>query len=151
MLFLTTMKQLGFMPLEPNSRILKAFEKSKKQFQFDDVSIESAIELPEVTIISCKGNIGSLIGKNGIIISSIRKELNKKIRVVEHSKNNKKIIDDIIGNVRLLGVNEIFKPDGKTIRIIINKEDKEKLVTTPKNLQKVIEQLTNAKAEILFQ
>ena len=145
------MKQLGFMPLEPNSRILKAFEKAKKQFQFDDVSIESAIELPEVTIISCKGNIGSLIGKNGIIISSIRKELNKKIRVVEHSKNNKKIIDDIIGNVRLLGVNEIFKPDGKTIRIIINKEDKEKLVTTPKNLQKVIEQLTNAKAEILFQ
>lgn len=139
------------MPSDLNPRILKAFEKAKKQFQFDDVSIESCIELPEVTIVSCKGNIGSLIGKNGIIISSISKELKKKIRVVEHSKNNKKIIDDIIGNARLMGVNEIFKPEGKTIRIIINSQDKEKLVTSPQNLQKAIEQLTNAKTEILFQ
>ena len=139
------------MPLEPSTQILKAFEKAKKQFGFDDVSIETCIELPEVTIIACKGNIGSLIGKNGIIISSIKKELNKKIRVVEHTKNTKKIIDDIIGNVRLLGVNEIFKPEGKTIRIIINNQDKEKLITTPKNLQKAIEQLTSAKTEILFQ
>lgn len=136
---------------EQKNRALNAFKSAQKKFAFKDVEFHGAIELPEVTIISCKGNIGSLIGKNGIIVSQISKELNSKVRIVEHTTSEKKIIEDIIGNARLLGVNEIFAPEGKSLKIFINTNDKDKLPTTPKNLEKAIEELTSVKAKIEFQ
>jgi len=135
---------------ELDERIIRAFEKARKKFLFTDVEFAQGIETPEVTIISCNGKIGSLIGRNGIIVAELSKELNSKVRIVEHSKDTKKVISDLIGNARLLGVNEIFEAGGKRIKVIINSNDKNKLAAPPQSLEKAIEELTENKATIEF-
>ncbi|MFH1391036.1 MAG: hypothetical protein ABIH20_01860 [Candidatus Diapherotrites archaeon] len=135
---------------ELDEKVKKAFEKARKKFLFSDVDFHKAIELPEITIISCNGKIGSLIGRNGIIVAELSKELNSKIRVVEHSNNSKKVIADLIGNVRLLGVNEVYEPSGVKIKVIINAHDSKKLSASPEHLEKAIETLTQNKAKLEF-
>jgi len=106
--------------------------------------------MPEVTILLCKGKIGSLIGKNGVIVAELSKILENKVRIVEHSNKQKKIISDLIGNVRLLGVNEIYSPTGQETKIIINSQDKNSLITNPKHLEQALTQLLGTKTTIEF-
>ena len=133
-----------------NMKAQEAFQKAQKKFLFKEVELEKAIEMPEVTILLCKGKIGSLIGKNGVIVAELSKILENKVRIVEHSNKQKKIISDLIGNVRLLGVNEIYSPAGQETKIIINSQDKNSLITNPKHLEQALTQLLGTKTTIEF-
>ncbi|MCR4369497.1 MAG: hypothetical protein NUV67_06350 [archaeon] len=132
-------------------RVIEAFEKVRKKFLFSDVKLHQSIELPEITILSCKGKIGSLIGRNGIIVAELSKELGNKVRIVEHSQNTKKTITDMIGNARLLGVNEIYSPEGKSVKVILHHADRKRLAAKPEHLEQALEKLTEAKTSIEFQ
>ncbi len=136
---------------QAHEKVKNAFEKTREKFQFTDVELHKAIELPEVTIIACKGNIGSLIGKNGIIASHLSKELGAKIRIVEHTSNEKKVIKDLLGKARLIGVNEVFSDGKKTLKIVLDSNDRNKLVSKPENLEQVVKELTELESKIEFQ
>ena len=138
------------MTKEIDARVLEAFEKVRKKFLFSDVEFKRAIEFPDLTIIACKGKIGSLIGRKGIIVAELSKALDSKVRLVEHSKNPRKVVSDIIGNARLLGISETFSPQGRSIIVRLNQDDKKKLLTKPDSLESAIEQLTEAKTRIEF-
>lgn len=131
-------------------RCLAAFENARKKFGFTDVTLVAAIKLPELVILSCSGRIGSLIGKNGVIVSELCRELGSKVRVVESTKDERKVISDIAGNARLLGINEIYTPQGKLLKAIINRSDREKLVAQKENMEQAILKLTGTKTEIEF-
>jgi len=133
-----------------NDEVLEALAKTTKKFQVQKADFHKAVNLGDMTIISCNGKIGHLIGRKGIIVAELSKTLNTKVRLVENSKDHKKTISDLIGNARLLGVNEIYTPEGKEYKIIVRKSDSKKLTTTPESLGKAIHELLDVKAAIEF-
>ncbi len=135
---------------EPNQNVKRAFENASKKFSFRGIELCNAFELPELTIIACSGKIGQLIGKKGTVIAELSRELNKKIRVVEHSSNAKKVVSDLIGNARLVGVNEVFSPIEKSINVFVNRNDREKLVAKPEALEKAAEEILRMRTRFEF-
>ena len=134
---------------ELEEKVKTAFEKARKKFLFRDVELKQAIQLSDMTILSCTGKIGGLIGKKGIVVGELSKDLNSKVRVVEHSKDEKKVISDLIGNARLLGVNKIYTPEGQTLKVMINAKD-QRLIPNPQEIEKAMQELLQSKARIEF-
>ena len=133
---------------ELNDRVRKAFANARKKFLFTGVEFHKAIQLSETIIIVCKGKIGSLIGKKGIIVGTISKELNSKVRIVEASENPKKVILDILGNIRVLGVNEVFTKEGTELHVVINAKDRYRLTAPKEEMEKTIKELTGTATKI---
>ncbi|HIH09131.1 MAG TPA: KH domain-containing protein [Candidatus Diapherotrites archaeon] len=136
---------------DANEKAKNAFENAMKKFQLHDVEFERAIELPNLVILLCKGKIGALIGKGGLVVGDISKEIGGKVRIVENTPNEKKMISDMVGNARLLGINEVFTPQGRAIKIKINRHDRHRLVADEKAIQGAIGELTKCEAMIEFE
>lgn len=125
--------------------------KLSKIFPLTNVEFKKAIDLEELVVLSCTGNIGSLIGTNGKIVSEITKHLGKKVRVIEHTKNEKKMVSDLIGNARVIGLKKIFSPGSLEYKVIVSKNDQNKLVTTTTNIENALKTLLNAQITIEFE
>lgn len=129
------------------SRILGRMDKS---FPISSVEFKQAIDLNEMIVMVCEGNIGTLIGKKGRIVSEITRKVGKKVRVIEHTKDEKKMIQDLVGGARVLGVNKIFKPKKQEYKVIISRFDEGKLMISKENLEKGIQQLLQAETSVEF-
>ena len=80
------------------------------------------------------------------------KHLGKKIRIIEDTDNEKKIIQDLIHPARLLGINIMYLPDGKKkYKLRIATGDEKKIPSTKTHLQTLISEFVNKKMEIIFE
>ncbi len=128
----------------------RKLDKLNKKFFFLDLELKSVIELDGTIVLACTGNIGSLIGKGGRTISELGKELGKKCRVIEKSRDEKKMIQDLIGNISILGINKLFNKGQLEYIVVIKKEDKDKIDYTKETLEKGISKILDAKTNIEF-
>lgn len=132
-------------------KVSRLLNKLEKNFSFRGIEFNKALELGDMIILSCSGTIGVLIGRKGKIVSELTKALGKKTRIIEKTGNEKKMIQDMIGNARLIGLNKIFKPEETEYKVIISKTDQNKLIGgDPKQLEKGLKELFNAKTTIEF-
>lgn len=132
-------------------KISRLLETLAKQFYFIDVEFKHAIEMPDTIILLCKGNIGAMIGRKGRVVAELEKALGKKVRVIEKTSDEKKMIQDFVGNARVVAVNKIFKVDGREHKIIIAKYDMERLPAAPAEIKAGIEKILGTTAEIVFE
>ncbi len=118
-----------------------------------DVKFVKAVESNNlVVIVVGEGDIPSLIGPKGKIIKRLSDELGKKIRVIEETASLKKIIEDIIAPVSLLGVNTIWLPDGSNEKKVrVRQSESKKLPASTKILEKLIYDLTGEKVRFVFE
>ena len=132
-------------------KALKAFQAARQKFHFSNVEFNRAIQATNLTVLVCKGRIGSLIGKGGTVVKELAKELNGKVRIVEKTNNEKKLVSDITGNARILGLDEIFSAKGiKSLRVVVSAMDRHKLIATVEELEKIIFELSGHGAQIVF-
>lgn len=124
--------------------------KMSRKFFIGNFELKRVIEMPDVIFLVVVGEIGALIGKGGKTVAELSKELGKKVRVIEKTKDEKKMIQDLVGEARVLGVNKIFKKEGQEHKILIKAADKERLITDIENLKNGIENLLNTAATIEF-
>ncbi|MFH1751675.1 MAG: KH domain-containing protein [archaeon] len=110
----------------------------------------SSIDLNDYTLIICKGNIGSLIGKAGRNVREMSKKLNKKVRFIELSHDSRKTIQDLVGNASVLAVNQLFENNEKVLKVMISGSEQSKLIGSREELEKAIEKLFNVKVVLLF-
>lgn len=90
------------------SRALFKLSKDMKNFEADFID---AIDTDNMIIILCNGkDMGAIIGKGGKNISKLEKLLGKKVRVVQHTSDEKEMIKSIIG-VPIFAINKIYDPD----------------------------------------
>src|SRR3989344_1690346 len=116
----------------------RAFEAARGKFRFSNVEYSKAIEMTNLTILVCKGKIGALIGKGGAIVKEMGKEIGSRVRIVEHTKDEKKLVSDIAGNAKVLGINEVFAPEGRSIRIFLKEQDRQKLIAPVEELERAL-------------
>lgn len=136
---------------ELDVKVSRILEKLSKQFYLGDVDFRKSIDLEKATVIVCTGRIGALIGKRGQVVSELTKELGKKVRIIEKSKDEKKMAQDLLGDVRVEAVNTIFKDSGQEKKILLSKSDESKLLGSKDEIEKAISGLlSNSKVTIEF-
>lgn len=128
--------------------VSKALGKISKNFPITNATFHNAIELEDVIVLLCSGSLGSLIGKQGRNVAELSKTLGKKTRIIEHTKNEKKTIQDLLGNARILGVEKKFDPGSTETIIHILKQDENKLPASKNSLEKGLERVLGAKTTI---
>lgn len=74
-------------------------------------------------LILVRGEIGRLIGKNGRVLRAFRRAIGKQIRIVEVDVGMKKTVQDLFGNVRVVGINKVYRPDGVIYRIVVPRRE----------------------------
>jgi transcription antitermination factor NusA-like protein len=121
-----------------------------KTFPLTNVEFKKAIDLDQFVILACTGRIGSLIGSRGKIVSEISKGIGKTVRIIEHSKNEKKMAQDLVGDARVLGLKKIFSPQSTQYRVVVSGADRQKLIAPQKKLEEGLEKLFSAQAVIEF-
>ncbi len=113
-----------------------------KTFPIQDVDFVQSVDLDETRLLVCRGSIGSLIGKEGKVVSEISKRFGKRVRIVEQSKSIKKTVQDLVGKARVLGVNELHTVQGVRYKIILSKKDGQKIGYPLPELSKAIQTIT---------
>jgi len=132
-------------------KMSRSLHKLTKKFFFKNVDFSKALELNELIVLVCEGNIGSLIGKKGRVVAELTNEYGKKVRVIEKSSDEKKMVQDLVGNARVLGINKVFDPEKTIHRIIIANQDKDKMIAPQDQLEKGISELLQGEATIEFE
>lgn len=129
--------------------VARKLAKLNKKFFFRDIELKSAIELGGVIVLICTGNIGAIIGKSGRTISELGKELGgKKCRAIEKTRDEKKIVQDLIGDVGINKINKLFNMGNLEYSIILRKEDEGRLAFTVEELEKGLEKILDAKTKV---
>ncbi|MBI4044858.1 MAG: hypothetical protein HY392_04065 [Candidatus Diapherotrites archaeon] len=130
--------------------VSRALGKISKNAPITNAQFHRAIELEDVIVLLCSGNLGSFIGKQGRSVAELSKILGKKARIIENTKNEKKTIQDLIGSCRIIGIEKKFAPGSTQTVIHILKEDENKLSASRDSLEKGLERVLGAKTTINF-
>jgi hypothetical protein len=73
----------------------------------------------------------------------LRKKLNVNLRVIEKAPSVKRLVEQIISPVRVLGVNTVWIPDGsQESSIIIERVDTNRLPSSPENVERIVYELS---------
>lgn len=131
-------------------KVSKLLYRMSKKFFEPDIEFRKALDLDEIIVLACTGDIGLLIGRGGKIVGEMSRELGKKVRIIEKNSDEKKMAQDLAGAARILGVNKVFRKDGEELKIMLAEADRGRLFTTPENLEKAMRILLNAKVTTEF-
>ncbi|MFH1239881.1 MAG: KH domain-containing protein [Candidatus Diapherotrites archaeon] len=135
---------------ETDLKVLRKLQDMEKTLVLKDTEFVKAYEAGEFILIVCKGNVGALIGKGGEIVKSLSKDFGKKIRIVEHTNSEKDNVQNVLGNVRVLGMNKVFKPGTEETLLFIPKADEHRLPADKKTVETIISEINGKKTEISF-
>lgn len=135
---------------ELDASVSRALGRINKHFPISNVAFHRALDLDEFILLVCSGSIGSLIGPKGRIVSDISKSLGKKVRIIEKTKNEKKIIQDLIGNARILGFQKKFVPGSTTATVFVLKWDSQKLSARKETLEAALGKMLLMDTKIEF-
>ncbi|MFQ6087582.1 MAG: transcription elongation factor NusA [Candidatus Methanofastidiosia archaeon] len=121
--------------------------------QIRNTTFKKAVESKSlIVVIVGEGEIGNFIGKGGKTVKYLRRNLGKKIRIIEDTKDFKKIVGDLLHPARVLGINILYLPDGsERFKIRIPRKDDRKIPTSVKSLRQIISKLTGKDMLIEFE
>ncbi len=95
-----------------------------------------------VVLITEEGKAGVLIGKGGKIAKIISKKLKRKIRVVEDTKDYRRIAQDLLAPARVIGVNIVYPPnESSKFKVLVAKQDITKLPASITTLERLLAKL----------
>ncbi len=134
---------------ELDFKICRILKEKEKIFSFSNVSFIKSLDFEKIIILLSKGSIASLIGKKGAVVRELSKELNKKVRIVEFDLGNeKKLIQDLVGNARVYAVNKIFSEGMEEKKVLIPKEDESKLIASKETLEAALTEILKTQTTI---
>ncbi len=95
-----------------------------------------------VVIITDEGKAGVLIGKGGKIVKTISNKLKRKVRVVEETKDYRRVAQDLLAPVRVVGINIVYPPkEEPKFKVLIAKQDLPKLPSDITTLEKILSKM----------
>jgi transcription antitermination factor NusA-like protein len=116
-----------------------------------DVEIKRVLGNEILVIITGKGGVSRLIGKDGRMVKKIAKELNMPIRVIDQPSELKNLINEVLFTVPILGINILYKPEGEVYIIRIPKSDRTKLPVSSEVLAAISRSMFNVDIDVIFE
>ena len=133
--------------------IARALSKLSERYSaLDKTEFKKAIGVGDLTVVMVpKGTAGQFIGRGGVFIKELSSRLNKKIKVVEETTNNKELVQKILFPAKLLGVNVVYGPKkSEMYKIRIPKMDRNK-VFNKEELETLFSELLEGETSIIFE
>mgnify|MGYP001582562420 CR=1 FL=1 len=128
----------------------QAFKEAVAAHRLHGIELIKAIDSKDHVILVCKGPIAPLIGKEGTVVKELKQKLNKKVRVIEHTEA-RKMIQDLLGSVPLIGFTKAFpKPGASAYTLLLAKKDMEKLAMEQAELERVLNDLLESQTSIAW-
>ncbi len=103
------------------SRIL--YQLDRKYRIGPDFEFVRAFDMGSFILVLVRGEVGRLIGKGGKVLRAFRQAVGKPVRIVEVGVDLKKTLQDLFGNVRVLGIDLVFRPEGQVYRIRVPRKE----------------------------
>jgi len=115
--------------------LARLLQKMEKKNNLKDPSFEKTIVVDDLLLVMTKDRVGNLVGKGGRIVRLLSRELGKTVRVI-NDKDFKTSVQDLVYPARVLGINIVYKQEGEQTKVVVAKQDKNKLVAHIEVLQK---------------
>lgn len=103
----------------PEIKYITMFEKKTGATVKDCITADD-----DLTFIVKEGDMGLAIGKNGVIINKIKKEMKKEIHIYEHSNKPDQFIKNLFYPINI----EKVEIEGKSARIHLDPGDKKRAI-----------------------
>ena len=116
----------------------------RREYPFvDTLNIRRIIEISDAFIIVLKSSLDSFDTKKGRdILKELELKYGKQFKVVKYAKKVKTFINELIKPVKILGINQVWLPDGTIEKLVIlNDEDYQKLPISEKTIAEIVEKL----------
>jgi transcription antitermination factor NusA-like protein len=123
----------------------------KDQRNLKDVEIKRAVGNDVLMIITNKNDISKLIGKEGRTVKKLSKALERPVKIVEQSPDIKDFVKDVFSSVPVLGINVIYKPEGKMYKIRIKDTERTRLPLSSEIFASVSRSLFHIDTDIVFE
>lgn len=81
-------------------------------------------ETGDITVIAKEGDIGLIIGKKGVMIHKLKKEVGKEVHVYEHSASVEKFIQNLLYPIKV----EKIEIEGTKATVHINQNERKRAI-----------------------
>lgn len=117
-----------------------------------DSEIVKAIDTENViVIVTGEGDGAKVVGKGGEIVKEIASQVDKSIRIVEKSDDNREVIQGLLSPAEIESINTVFKPDGQSKKIVVDEEYEGKINMSNEEFEHVVEEITGEEYELSFE
>lgn len=116
-----------------------------------DFGFEKAVDVGNfVVILTQKEDMGKIIGPSGENLRKIEKSIGKRIKIIRAS-SVEEVIYSLISPANIASTSRLYKTNGSIIkRIIINKNDADKLKMDVSSIKKIVSNLMHTDVEIVM-
>ncbi|QGA80295.1 transcription elongation factor NusA [Candidatus Nanohalobium constans] len=104
-----------------------------------------------VVIVTAEGDGAKVVGRSGEIVKKVAEEIDKSIRVVEKSENDREVIKGLLSPAEIESVNTVFTPDGEHQKIVVDEEYKGKINMSNEEFEEIIEKITGSHYLLSFE
>ncbi len=104
-----------------------------------------------VVIETAEGDGAKVVGRSGEIVKKVASEIEKSIRVVEKSENDKDVIKGLLSPAEIESVNTVFAPEGEHKKIVVDEEYEGKINMSTEELEEIIEKITGTYYQLSFE
>ena len=132
------------------SRIL--YDLSNEYGSLRDSEIEHVFDTEKVVIVvTAEGDGAKVVGRSGEIVKELAGEIDKSIRVVEDSEDDREVIKGLLSPAEIESINTVFKPDGESKKIVVSDEYEGKINISIDEFEEVIGDITGTNYELSFE
>jgi len=104
-----------------------------------------------VIIVTAKGDGAKVVGRSGEIVKKVAEEIDKSIRVVEKSEDNRDVIKGLLSPAEVESINTVFSPEGEYKKVVVSDEYEGKINLSEDEFEEIIEEITDTRYELSFE
>ncbi len=124
----------------------------KGEEHLKDIKIKRALgDKSFLLIITTKDGVSKIIGKNGIIVKKLSKDMKRQIRVLSDTSNIEELTREVLYSTTILGINVLYTPNGKKYRIRIPFNDRITLPIESEAFTNMVNHIFGDEIELVFE
>ena len=128
------------------------FEIAQKRRGLEKINFKRAISTSGLIVLMVgRGEIPFAVGRGGKVVRELENQLRTKIRVVEEGTQTRKLAQDILTPVKVLGVNVLYSGGKEEYRVRVPRLHLKRLPANVKGIQALLTKLTNKNIAIVFE
>lgn len=132
------------------SRILH--DLSTEYASLKDSEIKKVFDMEKVVvIITAEGDGAKVVGRSGEIVKKVAGKIDKSIRVVEKSPEDRETIKGLLSPAEIESVNTVFTPEGQSKKVVVNNEYEGKINLSIEEFEEIIAEITEESYQLSFE
>jgi transcription antitermination factor NusA-like protein len=132
------------------SRILQ--DLSEEHGSLKDSEIVRVFDKENVTVIvTGEGDGAKVVGRKGQIVKEVASRIDKSIRVVEAADDDMEVIRGLLSPGEVESINTVFAPEGKSKKIVVDKEYDGKINLSTEEFEDIVEEITGTRYKLSFE